>query len=210
MGSSLGQWTYLLVERSPSWRRAPSSGSSPRETAIIVGGVVAGQGEIDLIALIAIVWACAVAGDLTSYFLGRRLGRSFLVEHGARVKITPDRLETVEDFFAKHGGKAILIGRFVGLVRAIAPSLAGSSGMKLRRFVPYDVLGAGLWATTFCLLGFIFWRSLDQVLSIAKQGAFALGTVIAVVVGIVAVRWLRDEGTGPSCWPSSTGRSAGR
>jgi len=195
VGSRLGQWTYLLVGALAFLETGAFVGLvAPGETAIIVGGVVAGQGEIDLIALIAIVWACAVAGDLTSYFLGRRLGRSFLVEHGARVKITPDRLETVEDFFAKHGGKAILIGRFVGLVRAIAPFLAGSSGMKLRRFVPYDVLGAGLWATTFCLLGFVFWRSLDQVLSIAKQGAFALGTVIAVVVGIVVVvRWLRDE-----------------
>ena len=51
-------------------------------------------------------------------------------------------------FFDRHGGKAILIGRFVGLVRAIAPFLAGSSGMPLRRFVPYDVIGAGLWGST--------------------------------------------------------------
>jgi len=195
VGSALGQWTYLLVGVLAFLETGAFVGLvAPGETAIIVGGVVAGQGEIDLIALIAVVWACAVAGDLTSFFLGRRLGRAFLVKHGEKVKITSDRLETVEDFFEKHGGKAILIGRFVGLVRAIAPFLAGSSGMKMRRFLPYDVLGAGLWATTFCLLGYIFWRSLDQVLSIAKQGALALGTVIAVVVGIVVlVRWLRVE-----------------
>jgi membrane protein DedA with SNARE-associated domain/membrane-associated phospholipid phosphatase len=195
IGGALGKWTYLLVGGLAFLETGAFIGLiAPGETAIIVGGVVAGQGEINLIVLIAIVWAAAVAGDVTSFFLGRRLGRAFLVEHGPKVKITPDRLETVEAFFDRHGGKAIFLGRFVGLVRAIAPFLAGSSAMKLRRFLPYDVLGAGLWASTFCLLGFIFWRSLDQVLAIAKQGALALGIIISVVVGIVvAVRWLRES-----------------
>ena len=59
--------------------------------------------------------------------------------HGPRVKITEERLQSVEGFFDRHGGKAILLGRFVGLVRAVAPFLAGSSHMPLRRFIPYDV-----------------------------------------------------------------------
>ena len=147
---------------------------APGETVILIGGVVAGQGKIDIVALIAIIWACAVAGDVTSFFLGRRLGRAFLVKHGPKVQITEERLHTVEGFFDRHGGKAIFLGRFVGLVRAVAPFLAGSSGMPLRRFLPYDVLGAGLWGTTFALLGFFFWRSIDRVLALAKQGALAL------------------------------------
>ena len=108
--------------------------------------------------LIGLVWACAVAGDLTSYMLGRRLGRGFLVRHGPRLKITEERLRYVEDFFDRRGGVTILIGRFIGLVRAIAPFLAGASRMELRKFLPYDVLGAGLWATLFCLLGYFFWQ----------------------------------------------------
>ena len=135
-----------------------------------------------------------VAGDLTSFFLGRRLGRAFLVKHGPRVQITEERLHTVEGFFDRHGGKAILIGRFVGLVRAIAPFLAGSSGMPLRRFVPYDVVGAGLWGSTFVLLGYVFWQSFSELVDYAKKGALALGAVIVLVVAIVwLVRWLRDE-----------------
>jgi undecaprenyl-diphosphatase len=59
--------------------------------------------------------------------------------------------------------------------------------MPLRRFLPYDILGAGLWGTTYCILGFVFWRSLGTVLDVAKQGAFVLGTLIVVVVGVV---WL--------------------
>jgi undecaprenyl-diphosphatase len=156
--------------------------------------VVAGQGRIDLLALIGLVWVCAVAGDLTSYALGRRLGRGFMERHGPKVKITHERLEQVEAFFAKHGGKAILIGRFVGLVRAIAPFLAGSSRMPLRRFIPYDVVGAGMWGTLFVVLGYIFWQSFDQVAAIAKKGALALGFAIALGFGIyLAVKWLRDE-----------------
>ena len=79
------------------------------------------------------------------------------------MKITHERLEQVEDYFDRHGGKTILIGRFIGLVRALAPFIAGSSGLAYRRFIPYSILGTGLWATVFCVLGYIFWRSFDRV-----------------------------------------------
>jgi undecaprenyl-diphosphatase len=194
VGETLGQWTYLLVGALAFFETGAFIGLiAPGETAMLLGGLVAGQGQIDVVTLIGIVWACAVAGDLTSFFLGRRLGRTFLMRHGPKVQITEARLHTVEGFFDRHGGKAILIGRFVGLVRAIAPFLAGSSGMPLRRFVPYDVVGAGLWTSTFVLLGYIFWQSFSALVDYAKKGAFALGAVIVVVVGIVwLVRWVRN------------------
>jgi membrane protein DedA with SNARE-associated domain len=194
VGKTLGSWTYLLVGAFAFFETGAFVGLvAPGETAMLLGGLVAGQGRIDVITLIAIVWACAVAGDLTSFYLGRRLGRAFLVKHGPKVQITESRLHHVEAFFDRHGGKAILIGRFVGLVRAIAPFLAGSSGMPLRRFVPYDVVGAGLWGSTFVLLGYIFWQSFSQLVDYAKKGALALGAVIVLVVAIVwVVRWLRD------------------
>jgi len=192
VGKTLGPWTYLLVGVLAFLETGAFVGLlAPGETAILVGGLVAGQGRIDVVLLIVIVWICAVAGDVTSFLLGRRLGRDFMLRHGPRVKITPERLETVEAFFDRHGGKAIFLGRFVGLVRAIAPFLAGSSRIPLRRFLPYDILGAGVWGTTFVLLGYIFWRSFDQVAKIASKGAFALGTTIAVVAGGVWLyRWL--------------------
>ena len=196
IGEALGKWTYLLVGALAFLETGAGVGLlAPGETALLIGGLVAGQGRIDLLTLIAIVWFCAVAGDLTSFALGRRLGRPFLVRHGPRVSITEERLVSVEDFFERHGGKAILLGRFVGIVRAVAPFMAGSSGMRLRRFVPYDVIGAGLWGTTFVLLGYVFWQSFDQLLAYAKKGALALGSAIALVVAIVwVVRWLRAPG----------------
>jgi membrane protein DedA with SNARE-associated domain/membrane-associated phospholipid phosphatase len=193
VGRTLGGWTYLLVGALAFLETGAFIGLiAPGETAMLLGGLVAGQGQIDVVTLIGVVWACAVAGDLTSFLMGRRLGRRFLVQHGTRVQITEERLHHVEGFFERHGGKAILIGRFVGLVRAIAPFLAGSSGMSLRRFLPYDVVGAGLWGTTFVLLGYIFWQSFSTLVDYAKKGALGLATVIVLVVGIVwLVRWVR-------------------
>ncbi len=193
LGRHLGKWTYLLVAVLAFAETGAFIGLlAPGETVILVGGVVAGQGQIDIVVLIAIVWACAVGGDLTSFFLGRKLGRPFLEHHGRKVAITEERLQKVEGFFDRYGGRAILLGRFVGLVRAIAPFLAGSSGMPLRRFLPYDVIGAGLWGSTFCLLGYLFWQSFGSALNYAKTGALALGATIAMIVGIVVlVRFLR-------------------
>jgi membrane protein DedA with SNARE-associated domain/membrane-associated phospholipid phosphatase len=195
IGSSLGAWTYLVVAVMAFFETGAFVGLiAPGETVMLVGGLVAGQGEIDVIRLIGLAWAAAVAGDVTSLYLGRKLGRAFLVRHGPKVGINEERLQIVERFFARHGGKAILLGRFVGLVRAIAPFLAGSSGVPLRRFLPYDIIGAGLWASTFILLGYIFWASFDRVVHYAEQGALALGTTIVLVAGLTwAVRWLRED-----------------
>jgi membrane protein DedA with SNARE-associated domain/membrane-associated phospholipid phosphatase len=193
-GKALGQWTYLAVGLLAFLETGAFIGLlAPGETTVIVGGLVAGQGQISLLLLIAIVWTCAVLGDVTSYALGRRLGRDFMVRHGGRVKITEERLQQVEAFFERRGGMTILIGRFIGLVRAIAPFIAGASHMPLRKFLPYDVLGAGLWATTFCVLGYVFWRSFDQLTAWVSRGLFAFGLVVAVIVaGVFLVRLQRS------------------
>ena len=171
VGTRLGKWTYLLVGLLAFLETGAFVGLvAPGETAVLVGGLVAGQGQIDLFVLIAIVWACAVAGDVTSYTLGRRLGRSWLLRHGERLKITEDRLHQVERFFEKRGGLTILIGRFIGLVRALAPFIAGTSKMPLRQFLPYDIIGAGAWATTFCVLGYVFWQSFNKLTQYVSRG----------------------------------------
>ena len=186
IAETLGAWTYLLVGVMAFLETGAFVGLvAPGETVVIAGGVIAGQGEIELIPLIGLVWTCAILGDTTSFFIGRRLGREFLEKHGARVKITHERLEQVDGYFERHGGKTILIGRFIGLVRALAPFIAGSSRMSFGNFIPYSVVGTGLWATTFCVLGYVFWRSFDQVANIAGQAIFGLGLTVAVIVAIV-------------------------
>jgi membrane protein DedA with SNARE-associated domain/membrane-associated phospholipid phosphatase len=194
VGTHLGKWTYLLVGALAFLETGAFVGLvAPGETAVLVGGVVAGQGQISLFVLIAIVWGCAVAGDLTSYVLGRRLGRAWLLKHGDRVKITEDRLHTVERFFERRGGATILIGRFIGLVRALAPFIAGTSRMPLRVFLPYDVLGAGAWAATFCVLGYVFWQSFDKVTQYVSRGLFAFATVVVLGLALYALVRLRRD-----------------
>ena len=127
----------------------------------MLGGVVAAQGEVSLPLIALAAWVAAALGDLVSYLLGRRLGRRFLVAHGPRVGVTPPRLARVDTFFDRHGGKAILIGRFVGLVRAVAPFVAGASGLSLRRFLPYSLAGTLVWATAFTLAGYAFHESFE-------------------------------------------------
>jgi membrane protein DedA with SNARE-associated domain/membrane-associated phospholipid phosphatase len=186
VAEALGPWTYALVAVSAFLETGAFVGLvAPGETIVIAGGVVAGQGEIQLLPLIGLVWVCAVLGDTTSFYIGRRLGRRFLEKHGPRVKITHERLEQVEGYFDRHGGKTILIGRFIGLVRALAPFIAGSSGLPYRRFIPYSVVGTGLWSTTFCVLGYLFWRSFDKLAHIVGQAIFGFGVTVALIVGIV-------------------------
>ena len=159
---------------------------------MIIGGALAGQGENSVVLMIAVVWFCAWAGDTVSFLLGARLGRDFVLRHGSKVRITQERFAQVEAYFERHGGKTILIGRFIGLVRALAPFIAGSSGMRYRAFLPYSVLGTGLWAATFTLLGYFISENINQATELASRGIFVFGLVVGVVVAIVlAVRFLR-------------------
>ena len=192
-GSTLGPYTYALVGALAFLETGAGVGLiAPGELAVILGGVAAGQGEIELVPLIALVWVCAVAGDILSFVLCRRLGRGFLVAHGHHVKLTPERLAQVERYFAKHGGKTIVFGRFIGAVRAVAPFIAGASGMSARRFLPATIAAAGLWAAACSVLGFLFWNSLDDAIAIARNGSLVIGALaVLTVAGALAFRRIR-------------------
>jgi membrane-associated protein len=189
LAETLGPWTYALVAGLAFLETGAFVGLvAPGETAIVLGGVVAAQGEVELGAMLALAWAAAALGDLASFALGRRLGRRFVVAHGPRLGVTPTRLATVDAFFARHGGKAILVGRFVGVVRAVAPFLAGASRLRLRGFLPWSLLGTGLWASAFTLVGYLFHRSFASAADLLTHGALALAAIAALVLGVRALR----------------------
>ena len=195
VSSTLGQWTYLLVAVFAFLETGAFVGLiAPGETVVVLGGAVAGQGETSVLLTIALVWAGAFLGDTASFFLGARLGRNFVLKHGPRFRISPERFAQVETYFANHGGKTILIGRFIGVVRALAPFVAGSSGMRYSAMAPYSILGTGLWATFFTLLGYFASQNLDQVVSIAERGFLYFALLVGLIVPIiVAVRYLAVE-----------------
>jgi membrane protein DedA with SNARE-associated domain/membrane-associated phospholipid phosphatase len=195
LSKSLGAWTYLLVGGLAFLETGAFVGLiAPGEFTVMLGGAVASQGDISLPLIIAVTWLSAFAGDSVSFMLGAHLGREFLVRHGERFRITPERLEKVEKYFARYGGRTILIGRFIGLVRALAPFIAGSSRLRYRAFAPYSILGTGLWSTSLILIGYFFAQSLDKVTGIVGTGLLVFGIVVGVVVAlVVAYRFLREE-----------------
>ena len=180
LADTLGAWTYALVATLAFLETGAFVGLiAPGETAIVLGGVVAAQGEVSLPLIALAAWIAAALGDLASFFLGRRLGRRFLIAHGPRVGVTAPRLAKVDAFFDRHGGKAILIGRFVGLVRAVAPFVAGASGLSMRRFLPYSLAGTLVWATAFTLAGYAFHESFETSAGALTHAALALAVLAA-------------------------------
>lgn len=196
LSEGLGAWTYLLVAALAFLETGAFVGLvAPGEFTVLLGGAVAGQGDISLPLILAITWLSAFLGDTVSFMLGAKLGRGFLVRHGERVRITEERLHQVEDYFARHGGKTIVIGRFIGLVRALAPFIAGTSKMPYSTFAPYSIVGTGLWAATFILIGYFASQSLDQVASLVGRGLIWFGVFVGLVVAVVVgIRFMREPG----------------
>ncbi|HET8863779.1 MAG TPA: bifunctional DedA family/phosphatase PAP2 family protein [Solirubrobacterales bacterium] len=208
VSNALGEWTYLLAGVFAFIETGAFVGLVvPGETVLVVCGAVAGQGAIDVYILIGIAWFAAWAGDTTSFVIGRRLGRDFILRHGSRLGLTRERFEQVEEHFSRHGGKTVFLGRFIGFVRALAPFIAGSSGMRYRVFLPYSILGTGILNTAMILLGYAFSRSIDTAAKYAGRGALLLGALIVLTVGSAmlyrrlrvpenrraTVRWLEER-----------------
>jgi len=189
-GNGLGLWSYAVVGVLAFLETSAFVGLiAPGELAVVLGGVLAGRGQMQLPLLLGVVWAAAVAGDGCGFLLGRSLGRPFLDRHGSRVGATPARLRQVEQFFARHGAKAIVVGRFIGVVRAMGPFTAGASGMPAGRFIAADVVGAGLWAAAFTGLGYLFAGSVGALVDALHQAQLAAG--IALAAGVVVLILVR-------------------
>jgi membrane-associated protein len=179
---SIGSWVYLAVPALVFVETTALAGFVIHgELALVVGGVAAERGDASLIGLILLTWAAAVAGDSLSLLLGRRLGRPFLLRHGARFGVSSERLAGVEGFFGRHGGKALLLGRFTGFTRAVLPFVAGSSGLRLRQLLPYSAASGLVWTAAFVTIGYAFSESF------ANAGETATQVTLVAVLLVVAV-----------------------
>jgi membrane-associated protein len=189
LSDTLGAWTYALVGGLAFLETGAFVGLvAPGETAIVLGGVVAAQGDISLPLVLLVAWLGAAAGDFASFLLGRKLGRRFLLARGPSLGVTAPRLERVDHFYARHGAKAILIGRFIGLVRAVSPFLAGASGLRMRGFLPWSLLGTAVWASAYTLAGYAFHRSFASATHVLTYGALGLAVIAALVLALRARR----------------------
>ena len=131
--------------------------------------------------MIPIAWLCAFGGDVDE--LPARPQAGDAVARPPRRAIRHQRrraAKQVQRFLDGYGPRAIVIGRFVGIVRAVAPFLYGSSGMTLRTFVPWSILGTGVWATAFTLVGYVFSESFEKAADTLAHGALAFAVIVAV------------------------------
>ncbi len=187
---SLGSWLYLAVPALVFLETTVLAGFVIHgELALLAGGVAAERGDASLALLIAVTWAAAVTGDSVSLLLGRRLGRPFLERRAARFG---PRLARVDDFFARHGGKALFLGRFTGFTRSVLPFMAGSSGLRLPQLLPYSAASGLVWTASFMVIGFAFSESFADAGETATR--VALVGVLLVTAGYVATARLRRAG----------------
>jgi undecaprenyl-diphosphatase len=170
------------------------------ELVLLAGGfAVADEGLAPLALLIGVVWLAAVLGDVISLAAGRALGRSFLERRAARAGAV------VDAFFVRHGGKALFLGRFTGLLRSTMPFVAGASGVTVRRLVPFSVASGIVWAGTFLVIGYAAAESFERVGDAASRVAFVALLVVTAALIVRARTRPRGSGDAPAtaCRPSA-------
>jgi membrane protein DedA with SNARE-associated domain len=131
----------------------------PGETALITGAVLASQHRLQIALVIALAAAAAIVGDNAGYLIGRRGGRWLLLRPGPFARHRARVLEVGEPFFARHGSKAVFLGRWILGLRTWASWLAGASHMPWRSFLRWNAAGGISWATTIGLIGYYAGRS---------------------------------------------------
>ncbi|HET7479588.1 MAG TPA: VTT domain-containing protein [Rubrobacteraceae bacterium] len=166
----------------------------PGETILISAGILVQQGRLDLGDAILFGIMGAVIGDQIGYWIGRRGGRPFILRWGRYVLITPERLARAEAFFARHGGKAVFLARFVTGLRVFGALVAGVSRMRWRTFFLYNALGGATWATAAVLVGYLLGGSVGLVEKwIGRASALLAVALVAAIALYLAYRWVRNH-----------------
>ncbi|MEU6068834.1 MULTISPECIES: DedA family protein [Streptomyces] len=159
---------------------------APGETILIAAGVYAGAGRLNIVAVAALAFAAAVAGDNIGYLIGRSGGRAFVHRWGRYVFLTPERFHKAEEFFTRHGGKIVTVARFVEGLRQTNGIIAGTSGMPWPRFLAFNALGAalwvGLWATLAYAAGTHITAVYDEITRYQLYALIALGLLVAALL----------------------------
>jgi membrane protein DedA with SNARE-associated domain len=156
----------------------------PGETAVILGGVIASQGNVNVVVMIVVAAAAAIAGDSVGYEVGRLIGPRLLSIRPLRRRQAG--IEKAREFVKRWGAWAVILGRLTAFLRAVVPGLAGMGGMHYPRFLAANAIGGIIWATGFTLLGYFLGNAYKKVLSTSSWAA--AGFVALVVIVLVALR----------------------
>ncbi len=162
----------------------------PGDSLLFTAGVLASQDYLNIWILMPVCFVAAIVGDATGYYIGHRYGRSLFHKEESRF-FKPSYLEKSEAFFNKHGGKAIVLARFMPIVRTFAPVIAGISVMHYRRFALYNVTGAVLWAIGVTLAGYFLGSTIP---SIDKYLLPIIALIVFVSIAPSAIHIWRENG----------------
>lgn len=135
----------------------------PGDSLLVVAGLFAAAGKLNLPLLLASLFAAAVIGDTVGYYSGRKMGAAIFSRPKSRF-FNPKHLARAHEFYEKHGGKTIIIARFVPIVRTFAPIVAGAAQMHYRQFVVYNVAGGLLWVSSMLLAGYFLGDAVERVM----------------------------------------------
>jgi membrane protein DedA with SNARE-associated domain len=165
----------------------------PGETVTLVGGFLAGSGQLNYWFVLTSAILGAVIGGTCGYWIGRYTGWPFLLKLGRFLRIPEERLEESKNKFSENAGKAVFFGRFIALLRILAGLLAGISGMSYGKFFLYNLAGAIVWASVMVTASFFLGRivSLEQLVALAGQ--FTLVALLIVIAWIVVPLWLESR-----------------
>ncbi len=147
----------------------------PGDTLLFSAGILAARGHLDISLLIGVAILAAVLGDSLGYFIGRSIGPKVFARTESYF-FKKSSVQRAERFFAKYGGKTVVLARYVPVVRTFVPAVAGVGRMPYRSFLFYNVLGGALWCLSICLAGFFLGTRIPNI------DAYVLPAIIVIFV----------------------------
>jgi len=165
----------------------------PGDSLLFVAGTVAAAGGMNVHLLVVLLFIAAVLGDAVNYAVGHYIGPR-VFRSGESRWLNPKHLQRAHDFYERHGGKTIIIARFVPIIRTYAPFVAGAASMTYARFAFYNITGAALWVVSLGYAGYFFgnvpWVKANLTLVI-------IGIIIlSILPGIIEILRHRNRGNG--------------
>lgn len=165
----------------------------PGETIVIVGGFLAGSGELNYWLVLGSAIAGAVLGDNFGYWVGRVGGWQLLVKIGSIFRIQEQQLEQAKDRYSQNAAQAVFWGRFVTILRIFAGPLAGITRMPYKQFLLCNFGGAAVWSTTIVTLAYFLGNivTLEEIIGWVTQ--FGIGALLIIIIVFVAWEYLQKR-----------------
>jgi membrane-associated protein len=126
----------------------------PGDSLLVTAGLFAAKGDLNIVVLNVLLMFCAITGDATGYYIGKKLGPALFRKEDSLL-FKKKHLIATQEFYERHGGKTIIIARFVPIIRTFAPVVAGMAGMQYRRFALFNIIGGVGWVFSMTMLGYL-------------------------------------------------------